>query len=568
MRDRLALCTLGASGAVLAGLLAAPEVPLFREAAAESGLLFQHLTGATGEFFMPEIMGPGVALLDYDQDGDLDVYAVQGRVLNPGKSWTDALFPPPAGYRPGNRLFRNEWIPSRELRFTDVTETAGVGDDGYGMGVAAGDYNNDGYPDLYVTNFGSNLLYRNNGDGTFSDVTRQAGVDDPRWSSSASFLDYDGDGDLDLFVVNYVDFTVRGNKRCYAPTGEPDYCSPSNYRPLPDRLFRNEGQGRWVEVTQSSGISASYGPGLGVIGADFNGDGLLDIYVANDGTENLLWINRGDGSFEEVGLLAGVAYSQDGLPQGGMGVAAGDIDADGDEDLIVTNLTMEGSTLYENDGRGFFHDASRDFGLHGPSFLSTGFGVQWFDYDNDGWLDLFAVNGAVTVVPPLRGSPYPYHQRNQLFRNENGRFREVTAKAGPALEASEVSRGAAFGDIDNDGDIDIVLSNNNGPLRLLLNQVGSSLPWVSVSLEGTRDNRQGLGARLALIRKGESPLWRRAHTDGSYLSAGDARVHFGLGTKDRITALEVYWPSGARERFSTLAANSLLQLRQGSGEAF
>ncbi|MGH9834812.1 MAG: FG-GAP repeat domain-containing protein, partial [Blastocatellia bacterium] len=463
------------------------DAPLFREAAAETGLNFHHFTGSTGEFYLPEIMGAGAALLDYDNDGDLDVYLLQGVMLDEKKKPTEAKFPPPKDWKPGNRLFRNELIPSGKLRFTDVTEKAGVGFIGYGMGAATGDYDNDGDVDLYVTNFGSNVLYRNNGNGTFTDVTREAGVDDPRWSSSAAFVDYDRDGDLDLFVCNYIDFTIKGNKRCYAPTGEPDYCSPASYRPAPDRLFRNEGAGKFTDVTQSSGIGAAVGPGLGVTCADFNGDGLIDIYVANDGAANLLWINKGDGKFEENGLMAGAAYSADGVARAGMGVTAGDFDNDGDEDLLVTNLTKEGSTLYRNQssqgGKGQFDDATIEFNLAQPSFLSTGFGVAWFDYDNDGWLDLCAANGGVTLLPTLRGQPYPFHQRNQLFHNEGGRsFREMTNSAGPALQLSEVSRAAAFGDIDNDGDIDILVTNNNGPVRLLLNQAAARSHWLQVKL--------------------------------------------------------------------------------------
>ncbi len=278
-----------------------PAKPLFRDAAAELGLKFQHFTGATGQLFMPEIMGAGGALFDYDGDGDLDVYLLQGTLLDKTKQPKDALFPAPTIHWPGHRLFRNELVPTGRLGFTDVTQQAGVGHVGYGMGVAVGDYDNDGDLDLYVTHFGPNLLYRNNGNGTFADVTREAGVDDPRWSASAAFLDYDRDGDLDLFLTNYVDFTLKGNKKCYAPTGEPDYCTPAAYRPVPDRLFRNEGNGKFTDATQVAGISAADGPGLGVVSADFNSDGWLDIYVANDGAANLLWINKGNGTFEETG---------------------------------------------------------------------------------------------------------------------------------------------------------------------------------------------------------------------------------------------------------------------------
>jgi hypothetical protein len=547
---------------------ARPDGGLFREAAVETGLVFQHFTGSTGEFFMPEIMGAGCALLDYDGDGDLDVYLLQGALLDPQKKLSDAKFPPPSGWKPGHRLFRNELVPHGKLRFTDVTAQAGAGHTGYGMGAATGDYDNDGDADLYLTHFGSNVLYRNNGDGTFTDVTREAGVDDPRWSTSAAFLDYDRDGDLDLFVANYIDFTLRGNKRCFAPTGEPDYCTPAVYRPLPARLFRNEGRGRFTDVTQAAGIGAALGPGLGVVCADFNSDGWIDIYVANDGAANLLWLNKGDGRFEERGLMAGAAYGADGVARAGMGVTGGDFDNDGDVDLLVTNLTREGSTLYRNDGQGLFYDATAEFKLAQPSFLSTGFGVRWFDYDNDGWLDLFVANGAVTLLPALRGSPYPFSQRNQLFHNDgvNEGFREVTAAAGPALQLSEVSRGAAFGDIDNDGDIDILVTNNNGPARLLLNEAGVGAHWLEVRLVGVTDNRDGVGARVAVKRRGRPLLWRLAHTDGSYLSASDARVHFGLGTDSQIEGIIVVWPRGDAEFWPAIRVDSIVVLRQGTGQ--
>lgn len=544
------------------------QASIFREVAAESGLKFSHFNGATGELYMPEIMGAGVALLDYDGDGDLDAYLVQGALLDPAKKMSEAKFPPPSPWAPGNRLFRNELIPTGKLRFKDITAQAGVGHVGYGMGAAAGDYDNDGDIDLYVTNFGSNVLYRNNGNGTFSDVTAETGVDDPRWSTSAAFLDYDRDGDLDLFVANYIDFTLKGNKRCYTPTGEVDFCSPSSYRPAPDRLFRNQGDGKFVDVTQTSGIGSALGPGLGVTCVDFNNDGWVDIYVANDGAANLLWVNKGDGTFEEAGLMAGAAYGADGVARAGMGVTAGDFDNDGAEDILVTNLTREGSTLYHNNGRGEFHDATQEFDLTRPSFLSTGFGVGWFDYDNDSWLDIFSANGSVTLMPSLRGAAYPFHQRNQIFHNEGlgKRFRETSEEAGAALQLSEVSRGAAFGDIDNDGDIDVMLTNNNGPARLLLNEAGSRSHWLVVRLEGVKDNRFGIGARVAALRKGQKPLWRRAGADGSYLSASDIRVHFGLGRDPSLEAVVVQWPGGDKEVWTNVRADSAVTLRQKSGK--
>jgi hypothetical protein len=547
--------------ALAAGVTAEPAI--FRDVAHDVGLNFRHFNGATGRHYMPEIMGPGVALFDYDNDGDLDIYLTQGTPLDNRKP----LFPPPPGWKPGNRLFKNLLSETGELRFVDVTEKAGVGHIGYGMGVAVGDYDNDGFLDLYVTTFGRNVLYHNNGDGTFTDVTRQAGVEDSHWSTSAAWLDYDGDGYLDLFVCNYVDFTVAGNRDCFSVAGEPDYCTPKMYSAVPSRLFRNLRNGRFEDVTEAAGINRSYGPALGVVCADFNGDGRPDIYVANDTAANRLWLNQGDGTFREAAIDSGVAYSMDGLAKAGMGVTLANVDNNESQVLLVTNLTREGVTVFRGDSQGQFDDATAEFGLLRSTFGFTGFGAQWFDYDNDGRLDLFIANGGVTIEGSARSQPFPYAQRKQLFHNEGRgkRFRETSEQGGPPFRLEEVSRAAAFGDIDNDGAVDIVIANNNGPVRLLRNQVGARKHWLSVKLESRGPNRFAIGARVAVLRRGLETLWRRIHTDSSYLSAHDVRAHFGLGDQPAVDAVLVHWPDGVVERFEGIRADRIVTLRQGQG---
>lgn len=538
--------------------------PLFREAAADTGLDFYYFSGMSKERLDPEILGAGVALIDFDNDGDLDVYLLQGTMLKPGEK---SVLPPPAGWKPGNRLFRNMLSETGKLQFVDVTEKAGVGHIGYGMGVAVGDYDNDGYQDIYVTNFGRNVLYHNNGDGTFTDVTEQAGVGDHRFSSSAAWVDYNGDGLLDLFVCDYVDFTVRDNKLCYNSTGELDYCSPLAYHPIPSRLYRNLGNGKFQDVSESSGISSSYGPALGVICMDFNGDSLIDIYVADDAMANRLWLNQGNGTFKESGLDRGLAYSANGAPKAGMGITADDIDNDGHLEVLVTNLHHEGVTLFRNDGKGLYDDVTTQYRLSQPTFGYTGYGVGFFDYDNDGLMDLFIANGAMTLIDSMENNPRPYAQKNQLFHNEGAGkgFQEVTEVAGPALQLIEVSRGAAFGDIDNDGNMDIVFTNKDGPVRLFLNNVHSGNHWLLVRLEAPKSNRFGMGARVGVFRQGMPTLWRHAHTDGSMLSASDIRVHFGLADNPRIDRVVVHWLDGKKEGWQNIRPDQIVTLRQGTG---
>ncbi|MGD8378218.1 MAG: CRTAC1 family protein [Gammaproteobacteria bacterium] len=574
----VAAAAVGASWLLWANSLPAatapgPLVPVFADQARAAGLNFTHFNGMSGELYFPENMGSGVALLDYDHDGDLDVFAVQGNMLGPGKTLKDAIFPPPQGEELTDRLYRNDSTTDAKghvhLHFTDVTRQAGIHSHGYGMGVAVGDINNDGWPDIYVTNFGHNQLWLNRGDGTFTDVTAKAGVDDARWSVSAAFVDYDRDGYPDLFVANYVDYNFANAKPCRSTTSARDYCSPLVYDPVPDRLFHNRGDGTFEDVTEKSGIAKHFGNGLGVVIADFDSNGWPDIYVANDGMANNLWMNHGDGTFDDDGMLAGAAVNMDGKPEASMGVDAADFDGDGDIDLFMTHLTRETNTLYVNDGSGWFEDQTVDMGLAGPSFDYTGFGTGWKDLNNDGWLDLFSANGAVTLIPAevRAGDKYPLHQRNQVFLNlGKGRYRDVSAEAGKVFELSEVSRGAAFGDIDNDGDTDIVVSNNSGPLRLLVNTNGNRNHWLGLRLTDPRGCVDCVGARVRLLRPGGRDLVRLAHRDGSYGSSNDPRVLFGLGSEHAPVTVRVHWPDGTREEWDDLSADRYHALRKGNGK--
>ncbi len=587
---------------------AAPQAPStaewFVDAAAASGLDFVHFNGMSGELYFAEMMGGGGALFDFDGDGDLDVFLVQGSMLG-GKPLAEATFPPRGPLR--HRLYRNDLAVApdgrRTLRFTDVTEGSGIETAGYGNGAAAGDFDNDGRVDLYVLAVGGNQLLRNLGGGRFADVTRAAGVEERRWSAAASFFDFDRDGWLDLYVGNYVDWSAAQPKFCPDMTGANDYCGPLAFTPQSDRLFRNRGRGpsgevSFEEVTARALPHAAPGTTLGSVAADFDGDGWQDLYVANDAEPNQLWMNQRDGTFRDEALLAGCAVNERGLPEASMGVDAGDVDGDGDEDLFMTHLNQETNTLYVNDGNGFFADRSRESGLGPPSWLFTGFGTALFDYDNDGRLDAAAVNGAVKLAdaPRRSGDPYPLHQTNQLFRNLGSdqrppgraslqvaepitglrnlgpgpsglaRFEEVTARAGAVWQLSEVSRGAAFGDVDDDGDIDILVVNNAGPVRLLLNQVGSARPWLGLRLVDAGGRRDQLGARVEVRRRDGPALWRRSRSDGSYLVANDPRVLIGLGDASEVTAVRVHWPSGRSEEWTGLPLRAYTTLREGTGK--
>jgi hypothetical protein len=550
---------------------------LFTDVAEASGLRFRHFNGMSGELTMPEILGPGVALFDYDNDGDLDVFVPQGRMLGAGKTIAQALFPPRMPLPLGGRLFRNDLVVqpdgTRTLRFTDVTAASGIVTTGYGMGVAAGDFDNDGYVDLYLTNFGSSQLLHNNGDGTFTDVTAKSGTLVTGWSVAAAFFDYDRDGWLDLYVGSYLRYSVESATPCFGPSGARDYCTPNTYRPAPGHLFHNNRDGTFTDVTARSRIASEFGPALGVSTADFNGDGWIDLYVANDSQPNQLWINQHDGTFKNTALIAGAALTQEGRAEASMGVDAGDFDNDGDEDLFITEQTGEGHNLFVNDGHGAFTDQSSRSGLAAASLAYTGFGAAWIDYDNDGWLDLLTVNGAVQTIQALAQAhdSFPLHQRKQLFHNLGGgvprgagapplRFREVSSSAGAVFALSEVGRGAAFGDIDNDGDTDVVIANNNGPVRVLINNVGNRKHWIGLRL--TDGRRDLLGARVEIRRRSGPVLWRRARADGSYASANDPRVLVGLGDSTEEPSVRVTWPDGRVDEFPSVAIDRYTTLTE------
>ena len=554
------------------GTIELPPGDLFADATEGSGLSFVHFNGMTGEFLYPEVMAPGVGLFDYDSDGDLDVFAVQGTML--GNRPVSRALVPPSGPLNG-RLFRNEGASGGQVRFTDVTASSGIVADGYGMGVATGDYDNDGCVDLYVTNLGPGKLFRNGCDGTFIDVTGRSRTASPGWGVSAAFVDYDRDGWLDLFVGHYLNYTVGTNIRCHSASGLLDYCPPHVYRALPSRLYRNNRDGTFADVTEAAGMALDFGPAMGVATADFDGDGWIDIYVANDSTANNLWINNRDGTFRNTAWLAGAAVGPDGQPKASMGVDAGDFDNDGDEDLFITELTTQGADLYVNDGSGVFTDESARAGVRVPTLPFTGFGTAWFDFDNDGWLDVATVNGLVTHRDEslAAGDWFGLRQRRQLLRNVQGRFEDISERAGRAFTMEEVGRGAAFGDLDNDGDTDIVVANDAGPIRILLNQAGARQAWAGLRLIGAvSGGRAGTGrdmpgARVRITRGDGVVLWRRARADGSYGSASDPRVLAGLGGSETPVRVRVYWPDGRTEEWSDVPARRYTTLRAGSGTA-
>ena len=550
----LAAGTAVAGGSAIARAGAAPA-PIFVDASDRLGLVFTHDAGVEGRYFMPESLGSGGALLDYDNDGDLDVYLVNGAYRDPRRRAAQPL---------KNRLFRQ----GVDGRFTDVTAGSGLGDEGYGMGVAVGDYDNDGDVDVYVCNTGPDTLYRNNGDGTFVDVSRAAGVDNPHWASSALFFDYDNDGDLDINVVNYVAW--KASVVCTDPAGRADYCGPQRYPGVADVLYRNDGNGRFTDVSATAGLARAPSKGLGHVAADFDGNGLADLFVANDRVANQLWLNQGDGSFRENALLLGAALDALGHAGASMGIALGDADGDAALDLYVTQLFNENNNLLRGLGARGFAEETAAAGLTGSDLPLTGFGTGFFDYDNDGDLDLAVVNGRVIRGPLLtaaRPADYwdEYAEPNLLFANDGqGTFRDVSARAGDFASLVENSRGLAFGDVDNDGDLDLLVTNEGGRARLLLNQGAAGRHWLLVHVVDPRLRRHAIGARVSVQVAGRE-LHRFVSAAYSYQSSSDLRVHFGLGAAMAVDRIRVRWPDGRLETFPGRPADQIITLEKGKG---
>ncbi len=515
------------------------------------GIHFRHVAGLSPQKHLIETMGSGAVLFDYDNDGDLDLY-----VVNSG-------YVPGTGHDPvagRNTLYRN----NGDGTFTDVTKISGTGDTGYGMGATAADYDNDGDQDLYVANFGPNVLYRNNGDGTFTDATKKAGVGDSSWSVSCAFVDIDRDGDLDLYVVNYVEYDLSMKPCLNNDKGILEYCHPRFFDGKSDVLYRNNGDGTFSDITQKAGVyNVIEGKGLGVTVGDYDNDGWPDIYVANDTTRNFLYHNRGDGTFTDVGLPSGTGYNRNGLPEGSMGVDFGDYNNDGWLDIFVTNSSLETNTLYKNNGDGTFTDATEIARLAQPSYLMLAFGTKFFDFDNDGNLDLFVANGHLQPDIERLDDYNTYAQNDQLYQNNgDGTYTEIGAALGGYFSERYVGRGAAFGDYDNDGDMDVFIVNSNQRAVLLRNDGGNRNHWIRIEVVGTKSNRDGIGARVEVQYDGRRQM-QEVHSGSSYASESDRRLLFGLGKAKKIQRIEVKWPSGSVQRLVDIDVDRSIKIVEG-----
>jgi enediyne biosynthesis protein E4 len=531
---------------------AAGSPPVFEEIpAAQSGITWVHTAGKTAEKNLPETSGAGCAFFDFDNDGWMDIYLV-----NSGKC---DFFMPTRQLR--NALYRN----NRNGTFTDVTEKAGVAGGGYGMGVAVGDYDGDGFPDLYVTQYGRNILYHNNGDGTFTDVTEEAGVGAAGWSSSAVWFDYDNDGRLDLFVCQFAEFDKLLG--CGVdPDGTHHYCIPRIFKPRPSGLFHNNGDGTFTDVSKESGIAAHLGKAWGVVATDINNDGRMDLFVANDTVANFLFLNRG-AHFEEAGLTAGVAYSADGRARSGMGADSADFNEDGWMDLFVANIDQEIFSLYQNNGDETFEDVAMPQGIGMSTRWMSGWGLKFFDYDNDGSLDLMIANGFPDDLVEQFFHRVTYKEPLLLFRSNGKSFTDVSSQSGPVFERTFPARGLALGDFNNDGGVDVLISNNDGPPLLLRNNIGKNNHWLGVRLVGRKSNPDAVGARLR-YQAGDLRRSRMKVGGGSFLSAHDPRLVLGIGNRTKMDWLEVTWPqpSGAIERFTNLPLDRYISLVEGTGK--
>ncbi len=524
------------------------EIPSSR-----SGITWVHTAGKSAEKYLPETSGAGCAFLDYDNDGWMDIYLV-----NSGKC---DFYNPPKPLR--NALYRN----NRDGTFTDVTEKAGVPGGGYGMGVAAGDYDGDGFSDLYVTQYERSILYHNNGDGTFSDVTEKAGVAAPGWSSSAVWFDYDNDGRLDLFVCQFAEFNK--SMSCGVDNdGVHHYCIPRIFKPRASWLFHNNGNGTFTDVSKESGIAEHLGKAWGVVATDVNNDGRMDLFVANDTVANFLFLNRGDGKFEEAGLAADVAYSADGRARSGMGVDSADFNEDGWMDLFVANIDQEIFSLYQNNHDETFEDMSMPMGIGMATRWMSGWGLKFFDYDNDGNLDLILSNGFPDDLVEELSHQVTYKEPLLLFHNQAGKsFKNVSEQSGPVFSKSFAARGLALGDFNNDGAVDVLVSVNDGAPVLLRNNIGKQNHWLGVRLVGRTCNPDAIGARVT-YQAGDLKRWRMKVGGGSFLSSHDPRLVLGIGERTKVDWLEVKWPlpSGAVERFTGLPLDRYITIVEGTGK--
>jgi hypothetical protein len=535
-------------------LPAMPNPVTFVDVARSAGITFRHDNAASPEKYLIETMGAGCGWIDYNQDGLLDLYLVN--------SAATGRYKPKQPLR--SALYRN----NGDGTFTDVTAKAGVGAEGlFGMGVAVGDYDNDGFPDLLVLGYDRCILYHNNGDGTFSDVTARAGVENPgRWASSAAWFDYDNDGRLDLVIANYVDWSPERNFYCGdRGSGLRSYCHPDDFRGQPPTLYHNNGDGTFADVSTSSGIGLKGGNGLGVVTFDYDNDGWQDVFIANDHMPNFLFHNNRDGTFREMGYAAGVAVSSDGQFEAGMGADAADATNTGRMDLVVTHLDMQLARFYRNLGDQTFEDATLRSKIGYATYHMSGFGTRFMDYDNDGALDIFMANGHVLDNIQRYHADTRYAEPKLMFRNTgHGIFENVSDRLGPDFQMPRVSRGAAIADFDNDGDLDILINNNGEAPQLLRNDGGDANHWLEILLIGTKSNRDGVGARVK-VSAGDLVLYDQRKGGMSYQSAQDPRLHFGLGPHSTVNAVEVLWPSGSATKLANLKSDQIIAIKEGEG---